>query len=212
MNITIRNETEKDHRDVEELTREAFWNLYVPGCSEHYLAHILRSHPDFIADLDFVAIADGRIAGNIMYTKSHLANDAGARLETVTFGPVSVLPQYQGKGIGSALIRHSVQQAAESGYKAVIIHGHPHNYCKHGFKSSRDFNVSDAGGRFPYSLLLLELEKGALHGSSWRYAASEVFNIDDAAAEEFDRRFPHKPKEYRYTQEEFRIACRAFLE
>ncbi|MFW6253539.1 MAG: GNAT family N-acetyltransferase [Chitinivibrionales bacterium] len=127
MNIDIRNERHEDHRAVEELTREAFWNLYVPGCDEHYLVHIMRNHPDFIPTLDFVAVLDDKIVGNIMYTKSYVIDRDNNRLETITFGPVSVLPEYQRKGIGSALIRHSSDIAHQNGFKAIIIEGHPYN-------------------------------------------------------------------------------------
>lgn len=212
MNISIKNETENDYRQVEELTREAFWNLYVPGCNEHFLVHVMRNHTDFIASLDLVAILENRITGNIMYTKSHLVNESGEKIIVITFGPVSVLPEYQKKGIGFTLIQHSIKKATEDGYKAVVIQGHPHNYCKHGFKSSKDFNISDADGRYPYSLLVLELEKGCLDGHTWKYHPSEVFNINEKDTEEFDKSFSQKKKEYRYSQEEFKIACRAYME
>ncbi|MFP4416278.1 MAG: GNAT family N-acetyltransferase [Chitinispirillaceae bacterium] len=212
MNIDIRNERHEDHRAVEELTREAFWNLYVPGCDEHYLVHIMRNHPDFIPTLDFVAVLDDKIVGNIMYTKSYVIDRDNNRLETITFGPVSVLPEYQRKGIGSALIRHSSDIAHQNGFKAIIIEGHPYNYVKHGFKSSIDFSISDADGRYPFSLLVLELEKGFFSGAGWRYVRSDAYDIDTKAAEEYDKTFPHKAKEYRYTQEDFSISSRAFME
>ncbi|HPS58667.1 MAG TPA: N-acetyltransferase [Spirochaetota bacterium] len=212
MNISIRNETENDYRQIEELTREAFWNLYVPGCNEHFLAHVMRNHKDFIASLDLVAILENRITGSIMYTKSHLVNESGEKIIVITFGPVSVLPEYQKKGIGFALIQHSIKKATADCYKAIVIQGHPYNYCKHGFKSSKDFNISDAEGRYPYSLLVLELEKGCLEGHTWKYYPSEVFNLNENDAEEFDKSFSHKKKEYRYSQEEFKIACRAYIE
>ena len=136
MNISIRNETENDYREVEELTREAFWNLYVQGCDEHYLVHKMRKHPDFIPELDFVALFENKIVGNIMYTKSCIVDESNNRIETTTFGPISVLPTFQRQGVGSALIGHSKKVAFEKGYNIIIIQGHPHNYCKHGFKSS----------------------------------------------------------------------------
>lgn len=123
MNLSIRNETENDHREVEELTREAFWNLYVPGCDEHYLVHTMRDHPDFIPDLDFVALFDNTIVGNIMYTRSRLIDEKENEVEIITFGPFSVLPGFQRQGIGNALISHSRQVALEMGYKAIVIHG-----------------------------------------------------------------------------------------
>jgi len=97
------------------------------------------------------------------------------------------------------------------GYKAIIIYGHPHNYCKHGFKGSKDYSISNAEGKFPYSLLVLELEKGFLDGHEWRYLESEVYCIDPKAAEDYDKLFGPKKKEYRYSQEEFHIASRAYI-
>ena len=139
MDILIRNELEKDFRQVEELTREAFWNLYVPGCNEHYLVHIMRNHPDFMPELDFVAIDGNDIIGNIMYSKSHVIDkkDSKHKVNTITFGPLSILPKYQRKGVGSALIKHSIKNAYANNYKAIIIYGHPYNYCKHDLKAQR---------------------------------------------------------------------------
>lgn len=98
--IKIRNEEEKDYSIVEELTREAFYNQYVPGCVEHYLVHIMRRHKDFIPELDFVLERDGQVIGNIMYTKARLVDEAGAEKEILTFGPVCVAPKYQRMGYG----------------------------------------------------------------------------------------------------------------
>jgi putative acetyltransferase len=212
MDITIRNEGESDYARVEEVTREAFWNLYVPGCSEHYLAHIMRGHEDFIPSLDFVALHEGTIVGNIMYTKSWLIDERDEPLEIISFGPVSVLPEYQGQGIGSRLIRHSTRLARGQGRKAVVIYGHPRNYCKHGFKSARDAGVSTVDGKYPYSLLVLELEATILEGHAWKYRESEVFSVKAEEVVEFDARFPAKEKGFRPSQEEFSIACRAYLE
>lgn len=211
MNISIRNEDKNDYRKVEELTREAFWNLYVQGCDEPYLVHKMRTHPDFITALALVAVFEDKIIGNIMYTRSHLRDESNHRIDTITFGPISVLPEYQKQGVGSALIRHSQKVAVENNHKVIIIQGHPHNYCKHGFKSSKDYNISDAEGKYPYSLLVLELEKGILKGHNWRYYPSEVYNIEVTAAAEYDKQFAFKKKEYKYTQEEFSIASRAYI-
>ena len=211
MEIIIRPESPSDHRKVEEVTREAFWNLYVPGCDEHYLAHILRDHPDFINELDFVAELNGEVIGNIMFTKSYVENERGEMRNTLTFGPVCILPEFQRTGIGSKLIRHTLKLAQEAGYKAVIIYGDPQNYCKHGFKCSKDYCVTDPDGIFPYGLLVLELEKGFFEGYSWKYYCSKVYEINKSDAEEFDKEFPPKAKEYRHTQDVFSIQCRAKL-
>lgn len=212
METSIRNETESDYRRVEEITREAFWNLYVPGCDEHHLAHAMRTHKDFIAELDYVALIDGKVVGNIMFARSSVVNEKNEAAEVLTFGPVSVLPEYQKRGIGSSLIRHAILRAGELGYKAVIIYGNPKNYCRHGFKSSKDYGISAADGKYPFSLLALELVKGTFADHAWRFFESDVYNIDAREAEAFDRTFPPKEKDYRYTQEEFSIAHRAFIE
>ncbi len=211
MDIVIRNETEKDFHEVEELTREAFWNLYFPGCNEHYLVHQMRNHPDFINELDFVAECNGKVVGNIMYTKAKLIDEYGSNLDIISFGPISVLPEFQRKGIGTSLIKHTTEMAINTGIKAIVILGDPHNYCKHGFKSSRDYDISDIGGNYPYGLLVLELEEGVLSGHKWKYMYSNVYEVNENDAEEYDKKFPKKEKGYRYSQEVFSIAYRAYI-
>ncbi len=186
--------------------------MYVPGCDEHYLVHIMRKHPDFIPDLAFVALDAEKIIGGIMYTKSAITDASGRRMDTVTFGPVCVLPEYQKKGAGSALISHTKEVALEMGFKAIIIHGHPKNYCRHGFKSAKDYSISDAEGKFPFSMLVFELEKDAVPEGRWQYIESDVYHIDETEAARFDEEFPAREKKYEYTQEEFSIASRAYLE
>ena len=211
MNIILRNEEEKDHRIVEEITREAFWNLYCPGCSEHYLVHKMRNHSDFIGELNFIAEYDGKIVGNIMYTKASLINEKGDKLSIISFGPVSVLPSYQRKGVGSKLIKHTMGIARKNGINAIVILGDPHNYCKHGFKSSKDFNISDETGNYPFGMLALELKEGILKEHKWKYQGSDVYNIDEDAADEYDKNFAIKEKGYNTSQEIFSIAYRAYL-
>ncbi|HCL55422.1 MAG TPA: GNAT family N-acetyltransferase [Spirochaetia bacterium] len=199
MDLLIRNETPEDYRQVEELTREAFWNLHIPGCDEHYLVHIMRSRPDFLPELDFVAVFENRIVGNIMYAKSCLINEADLAMDTITFGPVSVLPEYQKKGIGSALIKNSIKKAIGYGYKAIIIEGHPYHYCKHGFVGSKSVNVGDSEGRYPYSLLVLELEKGCLQNHEWKFHPSSVYDLNKNDFSSYDKLFLPKEKGYKPT-------------
>jgi len=212
MNINIRRENKDDYRIVEELTREAFWNLHVPGCDEHYLVHILRNHPDFIPEMDYVAEMDDEIVANIMYTKSFVIDENNNKYDTLTFGPLCVLPAYQRKGIGTMLINYTKEIAIKNKSKAIIILGHPHNYCKHGFKNSKDFAISDSEGKYPLGQLVLELEKGFFKEKKWKYFYSPVYNLDEKAVQEFDSQFPEKQKEYKSTQEEFSISIRAYLE
>ena len=115
--IHIRNERESDYAEVERITRRAFYNIYVPGCVEHYLVRVMRGHEDFIPELDFVIELDGRIIGNIMYTKSSLTDENGERKEILTFGPVCVAPEFQRRGYGKRLIAASLERAALEGWK-----------------------------------------------------------------------------------------------
>lgn len=211
MNITLRLETEADYRKVEEMTREAFWNLYVPGCDEHYLAHILRDHPDFIPELDYVAEVDGKIVGSIMYTKAFLIGEDQEQVEILAFGPLCVPPEHQRKGIGTELIEKTKALAAEKNIPAIVIYGDPHNYCKHGFRNGIDYNVSDMNGEYPMGLLVLELKSGFFGLKNWKAKQSDVFSFDQKDAAEFDKRFAAKEKRFHYSQELFSINIRSYL-
>ena len=209
--MNIRLETKDDYAQVEELTREAFWNLYVPGCDEHYLCHILREHTDFISELDYVVELDGKIVASIMYTYSYLINDDEEKVPAVSFGPLCVHPIYQRKGIGTALIEKTKALVVDMGFPAIIIYGDPHNYCKHGFKNGIDYQVSDMDGEYPLGLLVLELQAGFFGNKRWKIKQSDVFNFDQEKAKEFDKKFKKKEKKYQYTQELFKINIRAYL-
>lgn len=212
MNVLIRIEEEGDHSRVEELARESFWNLYRPGCDEHYVVHTMRTHPDFIKDLDYVAEIDGKIVGSIMYTKSHVFNENNEKIETATFGPLCVHPEFQRKGIGTRLIEYTKTLVQEKQYPAIIILGDPHNYCKHGFLNGKDYNVSTIDGKYPLGLLVLELQKGVFDNHRWRFKESNVYEIDQNNVDEYDKRFPVKEKKHTYTQDIFSILIRSFLE
>ena len=210
---TIRPETEADHFPVEVLTREAFWNLYRPGCDEHYTAHTLHGHEDFLPDLTFVAEVDGQLVGSIMYARSWVINERGEKVETATFGPLCVHPAWQRRGIGSALIEHTRDLAAQKGYPAILILGDPHNYCKHGFKTGKDVGVSTLDGRYPLGLLVLELSPGFFASArQWRFQTSSFYEFDAAQVEAYDARFPPKEKTHHYSQDLFSMLVRAVVE
>jgi predicted N-acetyltransferase YhbS len=206
--LTIRLERKKDYRKVEELTREAFWNVYKPGADEHYYVHMMREHPDFIPLLDYVLELDGRIVGSIMYTKARLEDKHGERKEIISLGPLCVAPEFQRKKLGKLLIEHSFDTARAMGYDVNINFGNPGNYVSRGFVSCRKKNVSYmVKGNFPTALLVCELVPGALDGRSWMYVPSTAADCceDTAAVEAFDRTFPPKEKAWRPSQEEFYI-------
>ena len=207
-NLTIRLETEKDYRAVEELTREAFWNVHKPGADEHYYVHQMRTHPDFIPNLAFVLELDGKIVGNIMYTKAWLEDKNGEKKEILSFGPLSVAPKYQRKKFGKLLIEHSFDAARKMGYDVNINFGNPGNYVSRGFVSCKKKNVSFiADGNFPTALLVCELVPDVLNGQKWIYIPSTAADCcgDNAAVEAFDATFPPKEKKWMPSQEEFYI-------
>ena len=201
----IRNEKSADYKIVEEITRKAFYNLYVPGCTEHYLVHIMREHEDFLPELDFVAELDGEVIGNIMYTKAKLRDEAGKTKEILTFGPVSILPEYQRKGYGKALIEYSFEKAAALGYEVIVIFGNPGNYVSRGFRSCKKYNVCLEGGSYPAAMMVKELKEGPLDGRKWFYYDSPVMQIDEKEAQRFDDSLEKMEKRHQPSQEEFYI-------
>lgn len=210
--IIIRNEMPDDYREVENLTREAFFNLNFPGCNEHFLLHIIRKHEDFIPELDFVAVSDDKIIGNVIYTKSKLIDDKGNEKNILTFGPISVLPTYQRKGIGKALLNTSFKKATEMGYDSIVIFGNPSNYVARGFKSCKRFNISLENNVFPSAMLVKELKPNVFDGQHLIFHESSAFeNIDEKEFEEFDKLFPPKKKETTPAQEEFFIMSNSTL-
>lgn len=204
MAVIIRNERPEDYRAVEELTKRAFWNVNFPGCDEHYLAHMLRGHEDFVPELDLVVELDGKLIASIMYTRSTLVDENGAEKTVLTFGPLGVLPKYQRQGYGKRLLEYSLEKARELGYEAVVIFGNPENYVSSGFQSCKKHNVS-LGGEYPVPLLVKVLKESVLSGKSWEYKESAAYNIDMSGFEEFDKDFPQLEKGYLQSQELFFI-------
>ena len=209
--INIRNELESDYEIVEEITRKSFWNIYVPGCSEHYLAHIMRSHEDFISELDLVIEVNNKVIGNIMYTKTKLIDESGFTKDILTFGPVSIMPEYQRMGYGKKLIEYSFQKAVLLGYDVIVIFGNPYNYVSRGFKSCKKYNVCLEGGIYPAAMMVKELVPNALDGRKWFYYQSPVYEFDENEAQLFDERFEKLEKKYQPSQEEFFIHSNSFI-
>lgn len=209
--IVIRNETEKDYKSVEEITRKAFYNIYVPGCMEHYLVHIMRDHEDFIKELDFVIELDGKVIGNIMYTKAKLVDEAGEEKEILTFGPVSILPEYQRMGYGKQLMEHSFQKARQMGYDVVVIFGNPGNYVSRGFKSSSRYHICLPDGSYPTAMLAKELRENTLDGRKWMYYDSPVMQVDEKEAKDYDDSLEKMEKKVLPCQEEFYILSHSCL-
>lgn len=210
--IKIRKETESDYKIVEEITRKAFYNLYVKGCVEHYLVHRMRSHEDFITDLDFVIELDGQIIGNIMYTKAKLTDESGEEKEILTFGPVSILPEFQRRGYGKKLMEYSFLQAEKMGYDVIVIFGSPANYVSRGFKSCKKYNVCVENEKFPAAMMVKEIVPNSLDGRLWYYQESPVMAIDETEAMLYDDTLEEMEKKDQRSQEGFYIISHSFIE
>jgi len=205
INLIIRNEKEKDYRNVEQLIREAFWDLYVPGCSEHFVLHNLRNSNDFIPELDFVAEKEGQIVGQIAYSRGIIKCKQGEEKEVISFGPVSVLPAFQKQGIGSALIIHTINCAKDKGYPAICIYGDPRYYSRFGFRCAEKYEIKTADDKFAVALLVLELKQGVLNNMPGKFIESTAFAVDENQFAQYDASFPFKEKPENDSQREFKL-------
>jgi predicted N-acetyltransferase YhbS len=210
MEIKLRLEEEKDYRLVEELTRKAFWNVNFPGCCEHLVIHNLRKANEFIKEFDFVAIHNNEIVGNIVYVEAKI-NDNGKEFTVLTFGPLSVLPEHQNKGIGGKLINHTMKLSKEMGYKAIIIYGDPEYYKRFGFKESKEYNITNKEKKYPAALLVLELYPNALSGINGIFDEGKIYEIDEKEFEEFEKGFDKKEKGVTKSQQRFMKIANKYL-
>ena len=200
MNITIRPENAKDYFETEYITREAFWDVYHPGCMEHLVLHKLREAPGFVGELAFVACDVKRIVGNVVCSKAKVINDKKEEFEVLSMGPLSVLPEYQGKDIGSLLIKTIIKKAQELSYRGIVIYGNPDFYHRFGFVNAEKFGImTSESENFDY-FMALELSEGSLQGIKGNFYEDEAFNVNDEELEEFDKAFPYKEKHVTSTQ------------
>lgn len=196
-NYTIRLENIQDHREVENLVRESFWNVYRPGCSEHYVIHVLRDDPAFVKELDFVMEQAGRLIGQNMFMKTVINTDGGGDLPVLTMGPICITPDLKRKGYGKALLDYCLQQAQKLGYGAVLFEGNIDFYGKSGFDYARNFGIRYhdlPDGADDSFFLCKELIPGYLDGITGVYQTPQGYYVDDRDVEEFDKNFPPKEK------------------
>ena len=195
--MELRLENEKDYFEVENLTREAFWDVYRPGCSEHLVLNKLRQADSFIKDLDYVLIEEGKIVGNIVYTKMFTGTERKMSDEVIAFGPISVHPDFQRKGLGKKLIGYTLDKAKCLGYKAVLITGDNNYYNPLGFESACRYHVYLPGTSEDDEAVFFmakELEEGYLGNNNGIYDFDICFNVSEEELEIFDRKFPEKAK------------------
>lgn len=196
--ITFRNETPADYRAVENLVREAFWNIYKPGCDEHYILHCFRERNDFVPELDIVMEENGVLVGHVMFSRCCIKIEGGGSLPVMTFGPVSILPDFQRKGYGTLLLRHVMQKAKDMGCGALVITGNIDFYGKLGFVAAKSKGIRYEAEPDADYFLIAELVPGflenGLKGAVGTFREPDGYFIDSKKAEEFDRSFPPKEK------------------
>lgn len=194
---TIRKETAADYRTVENLTREAFWNVYRPGCTEHYVLHQFRDRQEFVKELDLVLEVGGQIIGHVMFVRAEITADDGRILPIMTFGPISIHPAFQRMGYGKILLDDALEKAARMGVGAVCMEGNIAFYGKCGFdiasKSGIHYYAEPREEVVPY-FLLKQLKEGFLDGVTGVYKTPAGYFVNEAEAEGFDRQFPPKEK------------------
>lgn len=196
-NIAIRLEKKEEYREVENLVRESFWNVYRPGCLEHFVLNQLRNHPDFIAELDYVMELNGKLIGQNIFMKAVIKADDGRDIPIVTMGPICIIPELKRKGYGKVLLDYSLNQAAKMGFGAVCFEGNIDFYGKSGFTYAGEFGIRYHGlpeGEDASFFLCKELIPGYLDGITGEYETPAGYFVDEAKANEFDKGFPYKEK------------------
>ena len=196
-NWIIRLEKEEEHREVENLIRESFWNLYRPGCMEHYVIHRLRNDSAFVPELDFVMEMDGKLIGQNMFMRALIKADDGREIPIMTMGPICITPELKRKGYGKVLLDYSLEKAKELGCKAVCFEGNIDFYGKSGFAPASTFGIRYHGlpeGEDASFFLCKELVPGYLDGITGEYATPQGYFVDEAEVEMFDQEFPPKKK------------------
>ena len=195
--IIIRLEKKVEYREVEKLVRESFWNVYKPGCSEHYVLHVLRDDPAFVKELDFVMEKDGRLIGQNVFVRTVINADDGRDIDVLTMGPICIVPELKRKGYGKLLLDYSLEKAAEMGFGAVLFEGNIDFYGKSGFDYARKFGIRYHDlpeGADDSFFLCKELIPGYLDEVIGVYQTPQAYYVDDADVEEFDKNFPAKEK------------------
>ena len=194
---TIRLERKEEHREVENLVREAFWNVYRPGCLEHFVLNQLRNDPAFVPELDFVMEKDSQLIGQNMFMHAVIKADDGRDIPIMTMGPICICPELKGKGYGKILLDYSLEKARELGCGALCFEGNIGFYGKSGFTYASDFGIRYHGlqeGDDASFFLCRELIPGYLREVTGVYAPPAGYFVDEIAAEEFDKAFPRKEK------------------
>lgn len=200
MSITFRREEEKDHRAVENLIRESFWDVYRPGCQEHYVIHRFRNEPAFVKELDILMEKDGELIGQNMFVRTAIKADDGREIPIMAMGPICIAPEYKRQGYGKKILDYCLDRAAELGCGAVFFEGNIDFYGKSGFITAGSYNIryhDVPEGEDASFFLGKELIPGYLNGITGEYTPPEGYMVavnEPDEFEKFDALFPAKEK------------------
>ncbi|MEO3944972.1 N-acetyltransferase [Gorillibacterium sp. CAU 1737] len=189
MPIELLQESEEVYPEIERMTREAFWDVYKPGCDEHLMVHQLHQSPAYVSELSLIAKDSDQIVGHVLYTRAKVVNEQGKSFELLCVGPLSVRPSYQRQGIGARLMRTSIEKARSLGYRGIAIFGSPAYYGRFGFVNAEKYSIQTSWGANFDDFMALELSAGSLDEVSGRYEYDAAFEIDKTELEAFDRQF-----------------------
>lgn len=193
----IRLERKEEYREVENLVREAFWNVYRPGCLEHYVLNQLRDDAAFVPELDFVMEKDGILIGQNIFMRANIKADDGRDIPIMTMGPICIAPKFKRQGYGKILLDYSLEKATELGCGALCFEGNIDFYGKSGFTFASEYGIRYHGlpeGEDASFFLCKELIPGYFSEITGEYATPHGYFVDEAEAEAFDKAFPYKEK------------------
>lgn len=194
MDIVIKKTNESDFFQTENVTREAFWNMYKPGCDEHLVLHNIRKSTCYIGELDLVAVFGNDIIGHIISTKAKVIDSLNKEHEVLCVGPLSVLPSFQNKGVGAKLMNESILIAKQLGFSGMILFGNPDYYHRFGFINARKYNITTKEGQNFEPFMALETREKGLASANGRFFEDDAFTSSESELLEFEKKFPHKEK------------------
>ncbi|WDI35365.1 N-acetyltransferase [Entomospira entomophila] len=203
---------EKDYDAIMIVTREAFWNLYRPGCEEHLVAYQIFYHPDWIRELSYVIEVNQRIVGAVFYTRGWIEQKSGNKRETLVMGPLCILPELHRQGLGRRLMENSISKAKELGYSMILTLGYDYHYAPYGFVSAKRYDIALEANIYYKGLLALALVQGSRDHYQGIVELSDAYQVNPLEVELFDTRFPPKQKKVMPSQQTYEKAIVAIDE